>query len=172
MVGFIHHADLDVAEMAVALAGQVGEPTGAGDDDVYPVMERRHLRPLRRAAENRGGAQTDRSGQRPQDRLDLAGQLAGRHEHQPAGTAGAGVAAASLATSGMQNPRVLPEPVRPRPRMSRPDRASGKTAAWMGNGALMPAAVSASVSGAGTPSEVKVGRCAASAGLGCTPILW
>jgi hypothetical protein len=91
VVGLVHHADLDVAEMAVTLIDQVGETAGAGDDDVHPVMQRPHLRPLRRSAENRGGAQAGRPGQRPQHVLNLAGQLAGRHEHQPAGAAGAGV---------------------------------------------------------------------------------
>ena len=34
---------------------------------------------------------------------------------------------------------VLPEPVRPRPRTSRPARESGSVAAWMGVGSVMPA---------------------------------
>ena len=46
VVGLVHHADLDVAEMAVTLIDQVGETAGAGDDDVHPVMQRRHLWPL------------------------------------------------------------------------------------------------------------------------------
>ena len=37
-------ADLDVAEMAVALLDQVGEPAGAGDYDVDPVAQRGDLR--------------------------------------------------------------------------------------------------------------------------------
>ena len=65
----------------------------------------------------------------------------------------------------MPNARVLPEPVRPRPRMSAPAKASGRTAAWMGKGASMPAAVSTAASGAGTPSDVKVAPCAMFAGL-------
>ena len=36
---------------------------------------------------------------------------------------------ASLATMGIENPSVLPEPVRPRPRMSLPASASGSVAA-------------------------------------------
>src|SRR5487761_204664 len=40
--------------------------------------------------------------------------------------------------------------------MSRPASASGSVAAWIGNGAAMPALVSAATSGAGTPSEAKV----------------
>ena len=38
------------------------------------------------------------------------------------------------ATSGIAKPSVLPEPVRPRPRMSSPASASGSAAAWIGNG--------------------------------------
>ena len=34
---------------------------------------------------------------------------------------------------------VLPEPVWPRPNMSRPAIASGSVAVWMGNGAVIPA---------------------------------
>jgi hypothetical protein len=91
MVGFVDHADLDVAELAVALADQVSEPAGAGDDDVHPVAQRCHLRPLRRAAENRGDPEADGLRKRPQDILDLAGKLAGRHEHHPPWTTGAGM---------------------------------------------------------------------------------
>ena len=56
VVGFIHHTDLDVAEMTVALTDQVGKTARAGDDDVHPVTQRRHLRPLRRTAEDCGDA--------------------------------------------------------------------------------------------------------------------
>src|SRR4051794_16105245 len=64
--------------------------------------------------------------------------------------------AASRDTSGMPKARVLPEPVRPRPRTSLPARLSGSVATWIGNGAVMPLAVSTSTSGAGTPRASKV----------------
>ena len=60
------------------------------------------------------------------------------------------------ATSGIANPSVLPEPVRPRPRMSRPASESGRVAAWIGNGVRMPVPVRTSTSGAGTPKSAKV----------------
>ena len=41
-------------------------------------------------------------------------------------------------TSGSPKARVLPLPVRPRPSTSRPLRASGKVACWIGNGASIP----------------------------------
>ena len=47
----------------------------------------------------------------------------------------AGVPSASPATSGSANASVLPEPVRPRPRTSRPARVSGSVSTWIGNGA-------------------------------------
>ena len=59
----------------------------------------------------------------------------------------------------MQKPSVLPEPVWPRPRMSRPAMASGNVAAWMGNGAVIPVAASAATSGAGTPAAAKEVTC-------------
>src|SRR6266700_5546027 len=55
----------------------------------------------------------------------------------------------------MQKPSVLPDPVWPRPRMSRPDRASGSVAAWMGKGVVMPSASSTATRGAGTPMAAK-----------------
>ena len=46
--------------------------------------------------------------------------------------------AARRATSGRLKARVLPEPVRPRPRTSLPERLSGSVATWIGNGEVMP----------------------------------
>ena len=63
---------------------------------------------------------------------------------------------ASPATSGSANPSVLPEPVRPRPRMSRPASASGSVAAWIGNGTVMPASASTPTSRPGTPRSAKL----------------
>ena len=79
--------------------------------------------------------------------------------------------AASRATSGRLKARVLPEPVRPRPSTSRPARLSGSVATWIGNGEVMPLAVSTSTRGAGTPRAAKVvsvGSTVASAPTGTT----
>ena len=63
---------------------------------------------------------------------------------------------ASAVTSGMENAIVLPEPVLPRPSTSRPASASGRVAAWIGNGVVMPAPASAATTAGGTPREAKV----------------
>ena len=65
---------------------------------------------------------------------------------------------ASPATSGIENASVFPDPVRPRPRMSRPANASGSVAAWIGKGTVMPAPVSTSSRGPGTSSSAKLVR--------------
>ena len=61
------------------------------------------------------------------------------------------------ATSGMEKASVLPEPVRPRPRMSRPARESGRVSAWMGKAVRLPSLASTCAKAPGTPSSVKVG---------------
>ena len=62
----------------------------------------------------------------------------------------------SRSTMGMAKPRVLPEPVFERARVSRPAVASSTTIAWIGNGAVMPRAASASTTGSETPRSRKV----------------
>ncbi len=64
--------------------------------------------------------------------------------------------AARRVSTGRAKARVLPEPVRPRPRTSRPSRESGSVAVWMGNGAVMPLRAMASHSSGGTPRAAKV----------------
>ena len=48
MVRLVDHADLHIAQVAVTLLDEVGQPPGTGDDDVDPVAQGRHLRLLRR----------------------------------------------------------------------------------------------------------------------------
>ena len=59
------------------------------------------------------------------------------------------------ATSGSRNAYVLPEPVRPRPRTSRPASESGSVAVWIGVGSVMPRSARTRTSSAGTPSAAK-----------------
>src|SRR3954471_2356906 len=75
-----------------------------------------------------------------------------------AGRFGAAERPASLARSGSPKAIVLPEPVCPRPSTSRPARASGRQAAWIGNGVVMPRRSSAETSLSGMPSSANEGR--------------
>src|SRR5699024_2517432 len=60
------------------------------------------------------------------------------------------------ATMGMENASVLPEPVLPRPRTSRPARVSGRVSCWMGKASTLPSAARTRAIGAGTPSCANV----------------
>src|ERR1700733_4839034 len=75
---------------------------------------------------------------------------------RPRGRAGRVDPPASRLTRGREKPRVLPEPVCARPRMSRPARPSGSVAAWTGNGVAIPWPSRTLTSGAGTPSASKL----------------
>ena len=63
---------------------------------------------------------------------------------------------AIFTTIGMAKAAVLPLPVMARPRTSRPARALGRVAAWMGNGVGQPALTRAATMAAGTPRASKV----------------
>ncbi len=63
----------------------------------------------------------------------------------------------SRSMMGSAKPRVLPEPVFDLASVSRPAVASSSTIAWIGNGAVMPRAASASTTGSVTPRSWKVG---------------
>jgi hypothetical protein len=63
---------------------------------------------------------------------------------------------ARMPTSGREKPSVLPEPVWAHPRGSRPARASGSTAAWMGRGTVMPSSARTTTRGAGTQRAANV----------------
>ena len=62
---------------------------------------------------------------------------------------------ASRVIVGRPKARVLPDPVRPRPRTSRPASASGMVAAWIGNGSVMPSRASRSTMRSGRPRAAK-----------------
>ena len=84
VVGLVDHGDLDGAEIGVALAHQVQEPSGAGDEHVDAAREGVHLRVLADAAEDDGAAQAGGLLQRLQRVGDLRGELAGGGEHERA----------------------------------------------------------------------------------------
>ena len=174
VVGLVEDGDLDGAEVAVALLDQVLEPAGAGDDDVEAAGER--LRPAGSGRRRRRSSSSSCRGRGPAGRRRRRPGWPARGSAPGSASAAAWAAAccreaASRATSGRLKARVLPEPVRPRPSTSRPARLSGSVATWIGNGAVMPLAVSTSTSGAGTPRAskvVSVGSTVASAPTGTT----
>ena len=151
VVGLVEHGDLDRVEGHELLLHEVFEPARAGDDDVDAGLEGGDLAVLGDAAEDRGGLQAVRLGERLEHGLDLGGELAGRGEHEAeraAGTAGPPASwAPRRATIGIANARVLPEPVLPRPRTSRPASVSGRVSTWIGNGVVLPSAVRTSTRG-------------------------
>ena len=72
---------------------------------------------------------------------------------------------------------VLPLPVRPRPRTSRPASESGRVADWIGNASRIPCRASTATRSAGTPSssnEVMTGpvRTVATSGAASTGAAW
>src|SRR5689334_17743950 len=67
-----------------------------------------------------------------------------------------GAALPTPLTSGTPKAMVLPDPVGARPQMSRPARASGMVAAWIGKGASMPRAARLDAMEVGTPRSANV----------------
>jgi hypothetical protein len=84
VVGLVEHGDLDAGQVRVPLADEVLEPARAGDEDVDAGREGLDLRVLPDAAEDDGARQAGGLRQRLDDGEHLVGQLAGRHEDEPA----------------------------------------------------------------------------------------
>ena len=157
MIRLVEHADLDVAEVAVALLDQVGQPAGAGDDDVgrarsaatcgfcgTPPKIVATLRPTARAsgartawtwlASSRVGTST-----RPRGRQALVkpvGQPGGQRDREAERLAGSGLPPAEDVQAG--------EGVREGGGLNGEGRGDARRSA------------SAATSGAGTPAEAKV----------------
>ena len=93
-VGLVDDDDRHVVEAHVALVDEVGEPAGAGDEHVDALTQRLALRAEAHAAVHGGDPEAVRAGEEPQLAGDLAGELAGRHEHERGGAVGAGPLAA------------------------------------------------------------------------------
>jgi hypothetical protein len=77
-------AIFDAAQVDVALAHQVDEPAGRGDEHVEPVAQRLHLRALPHAAEDDGRAELEELAVGAEAVVDLRRQLARRREDQAA----------------------------------------------------------------------------------------
>jgi hypothetical protein len=97
-VGLVDDADLDLGEGGLALADQVLQPAGGGDDDVDAAAQLGDLAVHRGAAVDGGELQAHGLAERGQGVGDLLGQLARGHEDQRAG--GARAAAGGEAQAG------------------------------------------------------------------------
>jgi hypothetical protein len=91
VVGLIDHGESDRVQRAGSLLQQIGQPTGSGDDHVDASPEGLDLRAHRRATVDREQAQAQCSPQRGELVVDLAGQLASRHQHQGPRAVAAGI---------------------------------------------------------------------------------
>ena len=145
VVGLVEHGDLD-RWRACRRPARSGRAAGRG--------WRRRCR--RRAGAAGSAARARRRRRRRQPHAERVGRAGGARRGParpargsgPAPARGAGgrppgCALAGRASIGRPNASVLPEPVCARPRTSRPARASGRVAAWIGRGVLMPRAVRA-----------------------------
>ena len=88
VVGLVEHGDLDAVQAHVALLHEVFEAAGAGHDDVDAGAQRGLLRLLADAAEDRRDGEAGCRGEGLDGGGDLRRELAGRGEHEAAGTAG------------------------------------------------------------------------------------
>ncbi|MCY1299145.1 hypothetical protein D9M68_684460 [compost metagenome] len=84
-VGFVEDQGLHVAEVDGALAGQVEQAAGAGDQQVETLGQGLHLRVHADAAEDAGADQRQVAGVDLEAVVDLRGQFAGRGQDQHAG---------------------------------------------------------------------------------------
>ena len=88
MVGLVQNGDLDTVQAHVALLDEVFEAARARHDDVDAGAQRRLLRLLAHATEDRGDGESGCRSQGLDGGGDLRRQLAGRSEHEAPGAAG------------------------------------------------------------------------------------
>ncbi len=119
------------------LADEVLEATGAGDDDVDALVERPALLLVAGAAVD-GEHRAARDAERAWASSSATWAASSRVGTSTRAQGRRGAATSRRAAMARPKARVLPEPVGARPQTSRPARASGSAAAWMGNGASMP----------------------------------
>jgi hypothetical protein len=81
-VGFVEHQPARLVELDVALADEIDEPAGRGDQDVDAVAQALHLHVARHAAEHLAGGDVHALGQEPDGLVDLHGEFARRRENQ------------------------------------------------------------------------------------------
>ena len=158
-VGLVEDGDDDLGEGGLALADQVLQAAGGGDDDVDAAAQLLDLAVHRRTAVDGGQLHADRPGRAAPGCRAPAGRARGSARGPDrAGRGGPCLTSAPMrASSGRPKARVLPEPVAALPSTSRPARASGSAEVWMANGWRMPRRSRAVTSGWGRPSWPKVG---------------
>ena len=88
MVGLVQHRDGDGVQPNLALAHQVLQASGGGNDDVDALAQSTDLAGLADAAEDGHHTEPGSSGERLDGLEDLVGELAGRCQHEAAGRAG------------------------------------------------------------------------------------
>ena len=98
VVGLVEDADLDVGQVAEALAHEVFQTPGARDEDVDARLESLDLRVLPDAAEDGRVRQPGRRGQRLERVGDLVGELARRREDERARAVGVDLVARLVET--------------------------------------------------------------------------
>ena len=141
LVGLVEHQHLDLVEPDGAVAEVVDQAAGGGDEHVDAAGDRADL--ARASARRRTPAPTRDAGVAAigaEALGDLAGQFAGRGEHQRAAGAGAGrrLPAPRRCRIGRAKAAVLPVPVWAMPCTSRPASADGMAWVWIGVGACSP----------------------------------
>ena len=82
LVGLVEHQTSDVAQLQVALLGQVEQPAGGADHDLDAPLERLDLRLVGAPAVDREDAGAELLAGRGDVTGDLHGELAGRRDHQ------------------------------------------------------------------------------------------
>ena len=81
-IGFIQHEDFYLAEPQRVARYEVEQAPGGGDEHVDSVLHGAHLRAHRDAADHERGTGADVAAVSAEAIEDLAGQLAGRAQHQ------------------------------------------------------------------------------------------
>ena len=148
-VGLVDDDEIDVIERHQTRLDQILEPAGACHDEFGAGVERLALRAVADPAVHGDDIVEATANERPQLAGDLLGQLAVGARTRAVGRRRC--AGRNRATSGRPKASVLPDPVGARPATSRPARASGMTADWMGNGSVIAAASRQAHRSAGTP---------------------
>ncbi len=136
LVGLVEDENLDAFQRQGATVDQVDQPARRGDEDVDARRQGPLLAADVHAAEHDGVGVAQMAAVIRERLGDLAGELAGRrqHEHAAAAARGAVRAEREAVQIGRAKAAVLPVPVWAMPHRSRPSMAGGIACAWIGVG--------------------------------------